>query len=100
MRPLTSSGGGFLKAGGVDQAQFQAVEHRLGDAAVAGHARRVMDNGDAPPDQAVEETGFADIGPADDGECERHGTMSLPQRHQFGVIGIDIDRAVGHHRAR
>ena len=98
-------GRGFLEAGGVDQAERHAVEHRFGHAAVAGHAGRVMDDGDPPPGEAVEQAGLADIGPADDGDGEaasahfvHASALHLSQRHQFGVVGVDIERAVGHDR--
>jgi hypothetical protein len=35
---------------------------------VAGDARFIADNGPARADKAIEQGGFADIGPADDGD--------------------------------
>ncbi len=65
-----AAGGGVFETGGVDQAQRQAVEHRVHRLAVAGHARRVMHDGERAPGQPVKEAGFADIGPSDNGERE------------------------------
>ena len=62
--------------GGVDQLERQRAQHRLGLAPVAGDARRVVDQREFPARQLVEERGFADIGPADNGDGERHITLS------------------------
>ena len=40
----------------------------LGADAVARDAGLVMDDGDAPSDDAIEQRGLADIGPADNGD--------------------------------
>ncbi len=89
------AGRGVFKAGGIDHPQRQAVEHRFADAAIARHPGRVMHDGDAPPDQPVENAGLAHIGAPDDGKRERHDVMSLPQGHKLGIIGVDKDRTVG-----
>jgi hypothetical protein len=64
--------GRVFKAGGVDHLQLQAMEDGIADPAVARHTRRVMHDRDPAADQAVENTGFADVGPAYDCEDERH----------------------------
>ena len=93
---------GVLEARGVDQAQGQIARapHRPRGgrgSRPACHARWRA----CAPGQPVEQRRLADIGPADDGEGEGHGTCSaraLPQRHKLGVVGVEIERAVGDHR--
>ena len=56
-----------LPARGVEQGEGEVAELRRRLAHVAGHARRVVDDGAALADQPVEQGRLADIGPADDG---------------------------------
>ena len=44
----------------------------VAEAAVAGHARPVVDDGEPAPGQPVEQRGLADVGSADDGDREGH----------------------------
>ena len=64
--------GAFVEAGGIDQREFEIAETPLPFAAVARDARRVIDQRELLPDQPVEQRRFSDIGPADDGNGERH----------------------------
>src|SRR5215475_9831613 len=69
---------GRLPARGIEQREGKIAQLRRGLAHVAGHARRVVDDGAAATDQTVEQRRLADIGPADDGDflaglCGRHG---------------------------
>src|SRR6185295_7574068 len=57
---------------GIDHAKFEAREIGLALAAVARDAGAVVDERDALPDEAVEERGFADIGPAHKGDDGKH----------------------------
>ena len=76
-----------LPAGGVEQGEGEVAELRRRLAHVAGHARRVVDDGAAPADQAVEQRRLADVGPADDGHprqraagrCRQRRAMSRPE---------------------
>ena len=68
MRPCSVSGGGILEAGGIDDVEIQVVETGGMHAAVAGDARRVVDERQLLAGQAVEKRRLADIRPADDGE--------------------------------
>ena len=63
------------KAARVDQREAPAFERALGGEAVPGHARVGVDEGLPPAQDAIEKSGFADVGKADDdhaGEL-RHG---------------------------
>ena len=62
----------LFKAGGVDDGEIEIAEPGLAFAAVAGHARPVVDQRDAPADQPVEQRRLADIRPADNGDGETH----------------------------
>ena len=55
-----------LQPGRVDDAERRAGQHRIGLAAVTGDARLIVDDRQALAAQAVEESRFPDIGPADD----------------------------------
>ena len=54
-------------AAGVHQRERTAMPFGLGADAIARHSRLIMNDGNAPADNAVEQSGFADIRPADDG---------------------------------
>ena len=62
----------FIKAGSVDHGKFEVAKPRFAFPAVARHARLVIDQRKLLSDQAVEQGRLADIGPADDGDRERH----------------------------
>jgi hypothetical protein len=64
--------GPLVEAGSVDDDEFEIAEPRLALAAIAGHAWQVIDERELLSDQAVEQRRLADIGPADDGDCEGH----------------------------
>ena len=68
----------ILEAGGVDHGEGEIADLRFAPPAVAGDARRVVDDGQALADQAVEQGRFADIGPADDGDGEGHDDACVP----------------------
>ncbi len=74
-----------LPARRIEQREGEVAELRRRLAHVTGHARRVVDDGAALADQAVEQRRLADIGPADDGHprkgrlvCQRRA-MSRPE---------------------
>ena len=73
--------GDVLEAGGVEQAEAQIADAALALAAVAGDARRVVDQRDAPAHQPVEQRRFADIGPADNGDGDGH--CDDPRRYRL-----------------
>ncbi|MHC2559097.1 hypothetical protein ACVIVD_001091 [Bradyrhizobium liaoningense] len=64
--------GAFVETGGIDDGELEVAEPGLAFAAVAGDARQVIDKRELLSNQAVEQRRFADIGPADDGDCEGH----------------------------
>ncbi len=90
------TGRGLFETGGVDQAEGEAVKLHIHCLPVAGDARRVMHDGGMASRQPVDQPRLADIGASDDGEGE-HG-RPLTQRDDFRVAGVDVERAVGHHR--
>ena len=59
-------------AAGVDDLKRCLAELALRRDAVARHAGHVVDDGDFPPGEAVEECGLAHIGASDDGDGARH----------------------------
>ena len=61
-----------LEAGRVDQDQVEVAQAAAGEAAVAGDAGPVVDDGELLAGQPVEQRGLADVRPADDGEFEGH----------------------------
>ncbi len=69
----------FLKSRGIDHGEIKIAEPGLAFAAVARHARAVVDQRHAPADQPVEQSRLADIGAADDGDGEAHGQRSGPR---------------------
>ena len=54
-------------ATGVHQGEGLAAPFSLGRNAITGHAGLIMNDGDTPSDDAVEERGFPDVWPAHDG---------------------------------
>ena len=64
--------GALVEASGVDDGEFEIAQTRLAFAAVAGDAGFVIDQRQLLPDQAIEQRRFSDIGPADNGNRERH----------------------------
>src|SRR5215472_9352614 len=70
----TFSAARVLETRGIDQTDRQTVKRSLGHLAVAGDARRIMDDRDAPPGNAVKEAGLSHIGAPDNGKRERHHT--------------------------
>ena len=54
-------------ATGVHQRKGSSVPFRFGNDSVARHARLIVDNGDAPSNNAIEQRGLADIGATDNG---------------------------------
>ena len=64
--------GDVLEAGGVDQLKVDVAQPTRGELAVSGDPGQVIDNGELPPGQPVEEGGLAHIRTADDGDFERH----------------------------
>ena len=83
----------LFQAGGVEQPEGQVVEPGLGLAAVAGHPGLVVDQGQAPAHQAVEQSRLSDIGPADDRDGLGHGgptRRGLAQSDQIRVAGQEV----------
>ena len=66
---------------GVHQRKGPAAPFGFGADAVAGDAGLIVDDGDAAPDDAVEERGLADVWPANNGNQSWHG---LNMRHEGG----------------
>ena len=64
--------GALVETGGIDDGEFEIAETSLALAAVAGDAGFVIDQRELLPDQPVEQGRFSDVGPADDGNRERH----------------------------
>ena len=62
-----------VEAAGVDDRERHPVPLRDGVLAVAGDPGLVVDDGLAPPHEAVEERGLADVRPADDGHDGQPG---------------------------
>ena len=54
------------ESAGIDEGEPPPVPFRLSADAVARHPRLIVHNGNAPPNDAVEERRLADIGPAHD----------------------------------
>ncbi len=61
-----------LEPGRVDHAEAQIAQAPVGLAPVARHARRVVDQRQAPSREPVEQSRLADIGPAEDRDGEGH----------------------------
>ncbi len=72
MRLIRLSGAAFVEARGIDHREGEIAEARLPFAAVARHARPVVDQRKPLADQPVEQRRLADIRPPDDGESEAH----------------------------
>ena len=68
MRASSTSPPLVSQPGGVEQGEGKVAELGRRFAHVARHARRVVDDGAALADQAVEQRRFADVGTADDGD--------------------------------
>src|SRR5208282_4705458 len=66
------AGLGALETGGVGDAKFEIGDSRGRLAAVAGQARFARDQRGFAPGETVEQGRFADIGPSDDRDLERH----------------------------
>ncbi len=64
--------GGLFQTGRIDDGKIEIAEPARAFPPVAGDARAIVDQGDAPADQAVEQGRLADIRPADNGEGEGH----------------------------
>ena len=79
MRPASVSGARLLQPGGVDQRESRDRRCGLALAAVAGDARPVVDQREAPADQPVEQRRLADIGPPDDRNREGHAADKCPK---------------------
>ena len=62
----------------VEQGEGEVAQLRRRLAHVAGHARRVVDDGAAAADQAVEQGRLADVGPTDDGHPCWGDTLRVP----------------------
>ena len=57
-----------LQSPGIDEDEAAVVPLGLGHQTVAGGARHLGDYGMTPPQDAVEEGRFTDVGPSDDGD--------------------------------
>jgi hypothetical protein len=72
----------ILIARGIDDPEVEPEQVRLALAPVAGHAGAIVDQRQPPADQAIEQGGFADIRPADNGDGGQlgHGLRPCPLR--------------------
>ena len=68
---------GLVEAGRVDNFKREIAELRVTFAPVARHARAIIDERQASPDQAVEQCRFAYVGTANDHEGEGHGAKDM-----------------------
>ena len=85
MRPCRRLGRRILETGRVDHVEVEIVEPGRVDAAVAGDARRVVDQRQLAPDKAVEKRRLADVRPADDGCGEAHRRITTRRRNRGSV---------------
>src|SRR5690606_17107823 len=81
---------GVLIAGGIDQREGQIADPPHALAPVAGDAGRVVDDGELLAHQPVEQRGFADVWPSNDGDCYCHWPMPI----RSGVVIAFLLRAV------
>src|SRR5262249_48972885 len=75
------SPGALIEPRRIDDGEGEIAETRLALAAVARHTGLVVDQRELLPYQPVEQGRLADIGPADDGDRERHGSSQRILRH-------------------
>jgi hypothetical protein len=69
---------------------MQVTDPPFGFAAIAGHARRVVDERDLPANESVEKRRFADIGSADNGDERTHDVvLPAPQGADDEASGAD-----------
>jgi hypothetical protein len=61
-----------LETSGIDHLEFHAQQAGAAFPAVAGHAGKVVDDGQALAHQTVEQGGLPHIGAPDDGHGKRH----------------------------
>src|SRR3546814_8128619 len=71
---------GILEARGIHRGEFEIADARRALAAVAGHARRIVDDGEPAAHQAIEQGRLADVGPADYGDLGGHGFRFVSDR--------------------
>ena len=74
-----------LPAGGVEQREGEVAELRRRFAHVARHARRVVDDGVALADQAIEQRRLADVGTADDRDAGSVLAVAVGQRSAMSL---------------
>ena len=76
---------GLFETGGVDDREAEMAERGIALAAIARHARPVVDQRELLADEPVEQRRLADIGPADDGDdgCHQtsHSIVTPARRH-------------------
>jgi hypothetical protein len=72
--------GALVEAGGIDEGEFEIAQTPFALAAVAGDAGLVIDQRQLLSDQPIEQRRFSDIGPADNGNRERHKRSVRPWR--------------------
>ena len=65
----------MFQAGRIDHLEGKIAEPALPFPPIAGHARLIVDEREAAPNEAVEKGRFADIGPTDNGDGERHDAI-------------------------
>jgi hypothetical protein len=68
----------ILVAGGVDDPKVEPEQARLTLPPIAGDARPIVDQGELAAHQPVEQGGFADVGPAHDGDGRQSGHGRSP----------------------
>ena len=89
----------FVESRGVDRGEREMAETRLTAEPVPGHSGLGIDQRPARPDQAIEQRGFADVRPADDGDA---GDSVLAGRaicgsavgEELSVLGHEVDGAL------
>jgi hypothetical protein len=83
--------GGILQPGGVEHREAERADPPLALAQVAGDAGLIVDEREAPADEAVEQGGLAHVGAPHDGEAETH----RPQAPSAQAAGLAHSRLSG-----
>jgi hypothetical protein len=90
----------LLDAGGVQHGEVQVVQVRLAFEPVAGDAGRIVDDGDAPSDQTVEQGRLAHVGATQDGDGKVHGRWPIGGGASDRRAGCPPNRAGSRYRRR
>jgi len=68
---------GLFEARRIDDGKREIAKPCFAFASIPRHSRHMVDEGQSPADQAVEERRFADVGASDNGKREAHGAPRL-----------------------